>query len=146
MSSTNEFSEINFNQLRNFYQLCCEGKLEEAQLFYLSHDLMPLLNEHLYYGIGHYTYSHLEQLFGSACNKGHLHVAKWLYQLSKFKLYIIIDAFHDACKEGHLEIAQWLYQIEPSVVSSEEEFNMDDYSDPHIVEWLNTLTNENNCI
>lgn len=141
MSSTNELSEIKFNQLWNFYQLCCEGKLEEAQLVYLSYDLMPLLNERMYY-------SYLDQFFSSVCHKGHLHVAKWLYQLSKIKLYIIFDTFHDACKEGHLEIAQWLYQIEPSITFSGEEFkfDMDDYSDPHIVEWLNTLTNENNCI
>jgi len=63
--------------------------------------------------------------FNIACEKGHLKVAQWLYNLSDVKEEYKINInfqyelpFRDACNGGHLKMAQWLYTLGVNIHSS----------------------------
>lgn len=60
----------------------------------------------------------LNEAFGICCKKGHIDMAKWLYDVSLSKPETRIDininsefAFRVSCKYGHKEIAEWLYNL-----------------------------------
>lgn len=53
--------------------------------------------------------------FRLSCRKGHIKVAKWLYNFDNEKRIDIHKdndmSFSNACLEGHLDIAKWLYSL-----------------------------------
>lgn len=56
----------------------------------------------------------IKDIFYTVCEKGHINVAKWIYELSdkSFDLHKDEDElFINACIKGHLEMAEWLYEL-----------------------------------
>jgi len=58
-----------------------------------------------------------EQLFHKVCEKGYLHVAKWLYNLHP---YILIDHFNSifniVYENGYLNMLKWLIKLNPEYI------------------------------
>jgi hypothetical protein len=82
-----------------------------------------------------------ESAFRSACYKGHLHVAQWLFSV---KPDIDISAcceyaFRNASYNGHLHVAQWLLKIKPNIdiafYNHVFSYNLL-YGDSHFALWL----------
>ena len=50
--------------------------------------------------------------FVHACKNGHIHVAKWLYDLNPSFFHECVNhAFRDACIWGYIDVVSWLYEI-----------------------------------
>jgi ankyrin repeat protein len=88
----------------NFIELIKTGNLEEIQQFYYNNDT---INISVYQ----------DRAFETACNYGHVHVAKWLLSIKpniNF-LQFIKSVFKEACLgEPLIDIAKWLISIEPT--------------------------------
>lgn len=92
---TNDLLEI------DFAILCSEGDISKVKLFYAENQKINLRANH-------------ECAFRLSCKNGHLHIAQWLWNVSKEKIKIETYhyfAFRKACKNGHLNTALWIRQI-----------------------------------
>jgi hypothetical protein len=92
---------------KQFMELCCQGNLIGAQEFYQLNPTFDILEYN-------------EKIFRWACKDGHLHVAEWIFQVSKEKkqsihIWTIEDIFCWACEYGRLHVAQWLLLIKPEL-------------------------------
>lgn len=67
--------------------------------------------------VQHETDSNRNDIFSLICEKGHLEMAKWSYDMSRFNNRKLINIHHkhdrvfrNSCLNGHIEMAQWLYK------------------------------------
>jgi hypothetical protein len=73
--------------------------------------------------------------FLTACTRGHLKLAKWLYSTYKIN-YHVQYALKAACTHGHLHVARWLYE-ECGAYLHDRLIDQTIYSKyPHIGDWL----------
>lgn len=119
---------------REFGNLCCEGKLDEAKEMYrlggMDEDAhayafwmvcntpsagTPKLLETAkwLWSLGKIVVAPYENPFLSACYSGNLELAQWLWGLGIITLEKMYqeDLFHDVCGSGKLDIARWLWEI-----------------------------------
>lgn len=100
-----------------FGLICQSGDLEVANC------LLQMWSE-LYDDIFIFNY-----VFRISCQHGHLHIAKWLYELQQnINIREYSDyAFNFACYNGHIEIVKWLYELEPNIdISVNNDYNFKD--------------------
>lgn len=54
-------------------------------------------------------HSHKDYAFISACNRGYIDTAMWLYSLGGYNEDTLNNAFICSCKRGFLEVSKWLF-------------------------------------
>jgi len=83
-----------------FTRACYYGKMLVAKYIYSKHNI------NLHTGD--------EWAFRWACKKGHIEVAKWLFEQDpKIDIHACSEwAFQGACENGHMEVAKWLFELD----------------------------------
>lgn len=98
--------EKDFNSLARF-----------TRSFFCYFDNVPILKELLDKDPSQNDYS--EYYFSKACERGHLNVAKWLWNTmlsNQTNCRVDYDyVFVLACFNGHLHVVQWLYDVNPQI-------------------------------